>query len=197
MGIRSLSAASISTGAKRSKFWDQNTRLSSYESIATVTVGAGGASSVDFTSIPSTYTHLQIRGIGRTTTTNTDDNIYMQFNGDTTSNYAAHYLYGDGSNALAAGVANITALVACRITGASSTANRFGTTVVDILDYANTNKFKITRVLTAHDQNGSGYTFLLSGLWRSTSAISSIKLYVSPNNIAQYSQFALYGIKGA
>ena len=169
----------------------------SYESIATTTVGSGGVADITFSSIPATYTHLQIRGIGRTTTSNTDDNIYMQFNGDTTSNYAAHYLYGDGSNALAAGAANQSNVVACRITGASSTANRFGATVVDILDYANTNKFKTTRVLTAHEQNGSGYIFLLSGLWRSTSAISSIKLYVSPNNIAQYSQFALYGIKGA
>ena len=168
-----------------------------YESIATVTLGAGGSSEINFTSIPSTYTHLQIRGIGRTTTSTTDDNVYMQFNGDTATNYAAHYLYGNGSSVFALGVANQSTVVACRITGASSTSGMFGTTVVDILDYANTNKFKTTRGLTGHDQNGSGFIFLLSGLWRNTSAISSIRLYVSPNNIAQYSQFALYGIRGA
>ena len=169
----------------------------SYESIATVTVGSGGAADITFSSIPATYSHLQIRGIGRTTTSNTDDNLYMQFNGDTATNYAAHYLYGNGSSVTAAAAASQANEVACRITGASSTSGIFGTAVVDILDYANTNKYKTTRVLTGHDQNGSGFVFFVSGLWQSTSAINSIKLYVSPNNIAQYSQFALYGIKGA
>jgi hypothetical protein len=68
--------------------------------------------------------------------------------------------------------------------------------ICDVLDYANTNKFKTLRSLTGNDRNGSGSIWLDSGLWRSTSAITSIK-FTTGTAFAQYSQFALYGIKGA
>jgi predicted patatin/cPLA2 family phospholipase len=76
-------------------------------------------------------------------------------------------------------------------------ANIFGAGVIDILDYANTNKYKTVRALSGHDNNGSGYVNFESGLWMSTSAITSIKLFTAGNVYAQYTQFALYGIKGA
>jgi len=166
------------------------------EPIATTLVGSGGVNQITFSDIPQNYKHLQIRGLGRTTTSNTDDNVYMQFNGDTSNNYAAHYLYGNGSSVTAAAATSQSNVVACRIPGASSTASIFGTSVVDILDYANSSKNKTVRTLTGHDQNGSGLMFLISGLWQSTLSITSITLYVSPNNIAQHSRFSLYGIKG-
>ena len=71
----------------------------SFESIATTTVGSGGTSSIDFTSIPSTYQHLQLRIISRVSNADTGDNIFLQFNGDTSSNYSWHYMEGDGSTA--------------------------------------------------------------------------------------------------
>jgi hypothetical protein len=71
-----------------------------YDSIATYTVGSGGAADVEFTSIPATYTHLQIRGIARSARSGeTDDNIALQFNADTGSNYAHHDINGNGSSA--------------------------------------------------------------------------------------------------
>ncbi|NCU72421.1 MAG: hypothetical protein EBY66_05360 [Candidatus Fonsibacter lacus] len=113
----------------------------SYESIATVTVGSGGSSYIEFTSIPATYSHLQIRIIS---------------------------------------------------------ASVFGTTVVDILDYANTNKYKTFRSLMGIDNNGSGSIRLRSGLWMSTSAITAIKMTPSTSgSFQQYSSFALYGIASA
>ncbi len=169
----------------------------SFESIATVTVGSGGQSSAEFTSIPATFTHLQIRGIGRTTTATTSEQIYIQFNTDTASNYSLHYLYGDGTTAYAGGGASQSNMYAFRVTGANAGSNIFGGGVVDILDYANTNKYKTLRTLSGEDRNGSGFLFYQSGSWRSTSAITSIKLYPSSGNLAQYSHFALYGIKGA
>jgi predicted patatin/cPLA2 family phospholipase len=81
--------------------------------------------------------------------------------------------------------------------GGGMTASTFGAGVIDILDYADTNKFKTTRTLNGVSSNASSaidYIFLVSGLWRSTSAITSITL--TGNNFAQYSHFALYGIKG-
>jgi hypothetical protein len=76
-----------------------NLVTTSYESIATVTVGSGGAANVEFTSIPATYTHLQVRGIGRSLEANTGVDVqYLRFNSDTGSNYAWHQLVGNGSS---------------------------------------------------------------------------------------------------
>jgi len=170
-----------------------------YESIATVTVGSGGSSSITFSSIPSTYTHLQIRGIGRTDDTAAGfDYAELRFNSDSGSNYAVHALYGDGASAAAFGFAsqseNWIQRLASNVIGSSSI---FGTFVVDILDYVNTNKYKTTRILGGVDANGSGRVYLTSGLWQNTNAISS--LVITPGagtNFLQYSSFALYGIKG-
>jgi hypothetical protein len=82
---------------------------------------------------------------------------------------------------------------------AAGVANMFSASIVDILDYANTSKYKTIRVLAGADVNNqTGTTFgLSSGSWRSTSAVTSITIGTSGFNFAQYTQFALYGIKGA
>jgi hypothetical protein len=169
-----------------------------YESIATATVGAGGSSSVSFTSIPSTYSHLQIRGIARNTSAGTaSDYILLKINSDTGSNYAFHWLYGTGSAAGAAASINRSNLPIGTCWETSALANSFSTVVCDILDYKDTNKFKTTRSLGGGDTNGGSYQEVnfMSGLWRSTSAITQIDVSSSDGNLAQYSSFALYGIK--
>ena len=169
----------------------------SYESIASVTVGAGGASTISFSSIPSTFKHLQLRGIARDTRAVTFNNIYLSMNGDAGSNYAYHMLAGDGSTASADAGTSGTILVASSSPGTSASASIFGTSVTDILDYTNTNKNKVTRTLTGLDLNGSGNIRLWSGLWINTAAITSLTLTpASGSNFVQYSSFALYGIKG-
>lgn len=167
----------------------------SYESIATVVVGAGGSSSVDFTSIPSTFKHLQIRYIGRNTSTSLD--TYARFNSDTGNNYRSHYLTGDGSAASAGDILVQNFWNAGYVSGSSQSANVFGATVIDILDYTDTSKNAVTRTLTGWDNNGSGQLVLYSGLWTSTAVITAISLSKpSGGSWAQYSSFALYGIKG-
>jgi hypothetical protein len=169
---------------------------SSYESIATTTVGAGGSAFVTFSSIPSTYTHLQIRVLARDTRAVSFDNLLLQANSDTGSNYSDHFLYGDGSTTLSGGGGSSTEIRTGTITGASATASVFGANVIDILDYANTNKYKTVRALTGADANGSGQMVFRSGLWINTAAITTIKLFPGGGNFGQYSSFALYGIKG-
>jgi len=172
---------------------DYNRVTNSYESIATVSVGSGGQANVEFTSIPATFTHLQIRGIGRTTSgTNVDFRIRM--NSDTGSNYARHSLRGDGANANAEGNASQVYMWLDRaIPGATDI---FGDVVIDILDYANTSKYKTMRGLGGADRNGSGIIALSSGLWMNTSAVTSLTITLETGNFAQYSSIALYGIKG-
>jgi hypothetical protein len=168
-----------------------------YQSIATTTVGSGGTASVSFTSISSSYTHLQIRFIGRDNrTSNPLDTILMRFNSDTASNYYTHYLRGDGASATAGGFSG-TGIDVYRITGPTAGASMFGAGVIDILDYASTNKNKTSRSLAGADLNGSGEIVLGSGLWFATpAAITTITLTPSNGTLFdQYSSFALYGIK--
>jgi hypothetical protein len=172
-----------------------------YESIATVTVGSGGTTSVAFTSIPSTYQHLQIRGIVKTDRAGTSDYFKLRINSDTTStNYAYHEVGGNGSSTVVNASANSTNQVVIeRIAAGQQASSTFGATVIDILDYANTNKNKTVRSLTGFEDNSSntGQIYLGSGLWTSTSAITQINLLPGGGtNILQYSTFALYGIKG-
>ena len=168
-----------------------------------VQVGSAGASSVTFSSIPSTYKHLQLRVIGRTDRASSAfDAFLIKVNNDaTTSNYTYHYLNGDGATAIA-GQENGSygGAVVYRIGGATSPASVFGTAITDILDYASTNKYKTLRSLGGVDNNSSsptGEVYFGSNLWLNTSAITSLVIVPrTGTNFVQYSQFALYGIKG-
>ena len=169
------------------------------ETIASTLVGAGGVSSITFSNIPQGYKHLQIRIIGRGTTAT--GGTYAtgnrgQFNGDTGSNYSAHWLDGSGSAATAGGSASLTYLYLGNVTDSAATANTFGVSVVDILDYTNTSKYKTVRYLFGADGNGAGYVEFGSGLWMNTAAITSMYMVLTGGNFAQYTRISLYGIKG-
>ena len=172
-----------------------------YESIATVTVASGTSNTISFTSIPSTFDHLQLRLIARTNRTgNPEANLLIRFNSDTTSNYAYHDLYGDGSSATASAATSQTEIIANRLTGATAAASIFGAIIIDILDYTSTNKNKTVRALGGDDRNGAGAVSYSSGLWfKSPEAITRIDLttIAGTYDFTQYSHFALYGIKGA
>lgn len=164
-----------------------------YYSIQTATVDSGGAASITFSSIPSTYTHLQLRFIARNDTG--ISGLIIRFNSDTSSSYARHRLTGDGSSAAAGAGTSITYGEILSQSGIPSATSTFAVSVLDILDYTNTNKYKTVRSLSGYDSNGAGGIALESDLWMNTNAISSIYIANNTNNFAQYSQFALYGIK--
>ena len=170
----------------------------SFESIATVTVGAGGSSSANFTSIPSTYKHLQVRVLGRNTrASSSDDRAILRFNSDSGSNYSYHYIYGNGSSVAVTGQTNQTEIdYAIYFTASTAQANTFGVGIIDILDYGDTNKYKTVRCLSGYDLNGSGVAWMTSGSWRSTSAVTSVNVIPANGNFPQYTSIALYGIKG-
>ena len=177
-----------------------------YESISTVTVGSGGASSISFTSIPSGYQHLQLRGIARSTgaaTYGTNDVILMRLNSDSGSNYSSHYVVGgdNGSVVFAGAASGATYFNMGWNASNSSPSNTFSASVTDILDYSNTNKNKTLRMLEGYDSNtssgfGTACVWYGSGGWYNTSAVSSITLTYSGSNFSQHSSFALYRIKG-
>lgn len=173
----------------------------SYESIATVALSSN-QSTISFSSIPSTYKHLQLRIIARA-----DHPTYggvdglITFNGDTGANYSWHYLLGYGqTTVLASATPNASNIIPGIIAAASgSPSGVYAASIIDILDYANVNKYKTTRSIDGLENNQTSGRDLrfASGSWRSTSAINSISIVTSPSqNFIQYSSFALYGIKG-
>jgi hypothetical protein len=158
----------------------------SYESIATVTVGSGGTSAITFSSIPSTYKHLQIRGIVKGYI-----NMYLQFNNDA-ANTPSHFLYGTGGSTGAGKAGEDKGAFLIR-----TNSSNFGAAVIDILDYASTTKNKTARSLAGWDGNGSGEVWFASGVWlNNTNAINKIDIKPDGAQIDQYSTFALYGIRG-
>lgn len=177
--------------------------LTAFESIATVS-GNGSSTSLTFSSIPSTYKHLQIRGIGKVTALQRSALLGVQFNSDTGTNYTTHRLIGDGSAAAATGATAQTYIsfrdsIAGSQTSTPSMANIVGGVIIDIHDYASTSKYKTLRGFGGVDGNYASVDFevnLISGLWLSTSAISSVTLYAN-DPFTTTSTFALYGIKGA
>jgi len=164
---------------------------SNFFKIATVTA-SGSQSSVTFSSIPSTYKSLQLRilandgGAGACS---------LNFNSDSGTNYAFHRLYGNGSLVSANGTASTTSLSYNSPSG--SLSNIYAAAIVDIIDYASTSKYKTVKTFAGVDNNGgaTSLAYLTSGLWQSTSAITSITITDQQgNNWTSSSTFTLYGI---
>ena len=195
--IPALIGPMMGVGAKATNFY----------SIATVNVGLAGQTTIAFTSIPSTYTHLQIRLYAQTNrAVYGGDNFYFRVGAssvDSGSNYAWHNLYGDGSSAAANAGSSATYINVLNSGCLGTTGgSNFGSVIVDILDYSNTNKNKTTRAIGGTDDNGAssgGFgrgVGLNSGLWASTSAIGAITLYPMNGTLFnQYTSAALYGVK--
>ena len=161
---------------------------SSYYSIATATVTSGGATSITFSSIPQDYTHLQIRGIWQISG---DPGLNFYINGDSThTNYYAHGQFGNATPATGAYSNNPFLLYS------NASGNYYESFVIDILDYTNTNKYRVSKSVFGESLNGSGGADKMTSLYKSTTAVTSLTIQneygitIQPN-----SQFALYGIK--
>jgi len=191
-------------GTLASQFSGKPFAVESFESISTATVGSGGTSTISFSSIPQTYKHLQIRWLSKSNFSGSSNiiNTHCRFNGDTGNNYSWHYLNGDAGTLTAGGIADTYSIFLSYLP-ASGYANMFGIGVCDILDYTNSNTYKTVRTFGGCDVNNTGgekgIVSLATGNWRSFSAISSITIGNASdlsNGFNQYTEFALYGIKG-
>jgi hypothetical protein len=192
MGVYKLSSAGglATPRTNYSSFLAGNPKFvpPSYESIASNTVGSGGASTITFSSIPSTYTHLQARIM---TTASTLDDLGMKVNSNV--GLKTHWLRGNGTTAVAL-VNNPWSTYGLYISENGNETTYPNAIIVDLLDYTNTNKNKVIRILGGIDKNGSGRVWFASGLFDDLTAVSSITF---TSSFAQYTSIALYGIKGA
>lgn len=159
--------------------------------IETITVGAGGAASIEFTSIPQTYTDLVLK-ISSATNRTSFDSLKIEFN-SSTSSYSSKVLFGNGSSAssFSGGSTYLTQLVS----NGSNTTNIFSSTDLYIPNYTGSTN-KSVSIDSVGEQNATGTEMALSAsLWSNTSAITTIA--IKPNVgtlLLQYTSASLYGI---
>ena len=198
MAVSRLSQQSLQQAfPKGNTVWDGTTATSAFDTLGSVYLNTA-TSTITFSSIPQTYTHLEIRGFAANSSS-TGQYVKLIFNSDSSSgNYSEHHIGGNGTATAVGGNSSFNNGGFFWTMGIPGTSNAsvFGASITSILDYANTNKYKTVRSLDGFDANGSGGVNLVSNNWRSNSAITSITLTPNEgNNFRQYSQFTLYGVK--
>lgn len=159
-----------------------------YESIATITLGSN-TQTVTFSSIPSTYKHLQLR-----TLTQQQSNSTIRLNNDANNgSYNTHYVEAY-NNGVSNGVINYTGIFVYG--GLTAYTSTFGAGIIDILDYNSPNKFTTTRSITGQINPVNGILNYDSGVWLNTAAVTSVASSCVGSDFLAGSTFALYGIKG-
>ena len=168
--------------------------------IASVTVGSGGASSIDFTSIPSTYTDLCLKMSTRTTRSTGNANITMVRFNSNTSGYTFRVLLGDGSSPSSF---NQTALFTDAGFGGygdqdNNTTSTFSSHELYVPNYAGSNNKSFSIDAVQENNATTGLASMAANLWSNTAAITSITLSPFEGfNYKQYSTAVLYGIKNS
>jgi hypothetical protein len=163
-----------------------------YVKIASVTVGSGGAASIQFTSIPGTYDDLVIKISSRSTTNlgGVWTGVNVRLNGSTTS-LTSRQLYGTGS---AAGSA-ATATDNFWTTSSAATASTFDNSEIYIPNYAGSTNKSFSADSVTENNATAALAALTANLWSNTNAVTSITLVEAGNSFAQHSTAVLYGIK--
>lgn len=194
MAINRFLQSSVQSGLpKFDSIWDGRTAVGSMEPIGAIVLNST-QSSITFSNIPSTYTHLQIRGIIYTTAL-VDIGLRVGNNTiDANTNYAKHGLYWSSSQG-SAGYANQTYMnVYGYVSGTTTTAPM--SFIADILDYTNTNKYKTMKSVAGMDKDANyGESGLYSGVWMSGSAINTISFVCPGTTFISPSFVQIYGIK--
>lgn len=157
-----------------------------YEPIATTTLGSA-TNSVTFSSISASYTDLVLIISGKNTANSTN---YYRFNSDSANNYSQTNLIGDGTSATSSRRSNNDAIIFADNVG---TGTNIFSYILNLCNYSNTTTYKTT---LHRDGTGAASTTANVGLWRSTSAITSISI-TGTNNFASGTTFTLYGILSA
>lgn len=163
----------------------------SYESIQTVTVTSGGASTIVFSSIPSTYINLQVRALNLANGSYVD----LQLNGDTGANYTFQQLEVSTPQSPTAGGGSGMNQIYTNQTG---NVNFPSVGIVDIYNYSSSTANKTVRLLSSFVSGSGGQLYIRSGIWVSTAAINQLTFRAMPSStFAQNTVYALYGMKGA
>lgn len=196
MSVSRLSRQSVQAGfPKQQSVWDGITQASSIDALASTILTSASSSTVTFTSIPQTYTHLQLRIY--TTNTASAPTMSVYFNNDTTAKYTYHNLTGYGSGIQNQGFTTSSNNLANSIALSGFYIGQYtGQIITDILDYSNTNNYKNVRTISGSDNVSGGEVTVVSGLYTVASpGISVVNVKIFNTTLAAGSQLSLYGIK--
>jgi hypothetical protein len=192
--VSSLTTGSITLPSARGAFTDGQ-----FESIATTTLSSSNTV-ITFSNIPQTYYALRLSGITRYDNNGISQLAVFQFNGDTGSNYNYWVMRGEGhtGSVTGGGAVNQTSIPYPHGPGSTASSNNFSAFILDIVDYTLTSKYKSTKMLNGFATNGGSeeQLHMTTGLWKSTSAITSISFSCSSQNMVANTTIALYGLKG-
>jgi hypothetical protein len=163
---------------------------------STVTVGVLGAASIDFTSIPSTYTDLVLKISARSNYVGVVETTNLQINGVTTMTYPARYLQGDGAAASSATANVLASFPMGVVSGNTATASTFGSVDIYIPNYTDTGAQQSLSADSVSENNAStSYARSTAGLWQNNAAITSISIIPYLGTLwQQYTTATLYGI---
>lgn len=169
----------------------------SYDLLQTEITSA--VASFTFTGLDSytDYQHLQIRAAIRSNRSSLTDQLRPLLNGDTGTNYANHKLQGNGSSVSSSAGTSRDHLLKTNVPMLSDGSSVFAGVIYDFLDFSSTSKYKTVRALSGWTSSFDRAITLESGLWMSTSAITSITLQMSSADIGNNSRISLYGLKAA
>jgi len=160
---------------------------------STVTVGSGGAATIDFTSIPATFTDLVVKTSTRTNNAGIDMGLIISFNGSTTG-YNDRTVYGNGASAASTGGSGVAGIFWYYADGDTATANTFANGEFYVPNYTSSN-YKSVSMDSATENNATGALMLLScGLWSNTAAINRVTITPNSGSFKQYTTATLYGI---
>jgi len=163
-----------------------------FELIASYTA-SGSVASIEFTSIPATFTDLCLKVSARTATSSQSDEFYVQFNGST-SGLSYRSLIGRPN----AGDAVSNTSSSGYFDGNTATASTFGNAEIYIPNYAGSTNKSVSVDSVNEDNSSTTRPTLNATLWSNTAAITSVKLIsATASNILQYSTAYLYGVKNA
>lgn len=199
MAISRFKTSTLAQGLpKYQKLWDGTSSIlaSDYELITRTTL-SGNANYVEFTSIPSTYKHLQIRGSARSNRAGSADDLLLTINGSTS--YSNRRINNDSSTMYAEGGTDTVIHVSRNtLPGANNTANYFLSFVIDLLDYANTTTLKTVKIYSGSDFSTNGGTLFAGGMnLANTNAVTTIRLAEETTaSLIAGTSIGLYGIKG-
>ena len=164
--------------------------------IASTTLGAGGAASIDFTSIPSTYTDLQILFSTRDNGGGPYNNLFVTFNGST-SGYSDRITYGTGSAVSTASNSSAAQIAFAYSDQAAATANTFSNGLIYIPNYAGSSYKSVSLDSVTENNATQSFTALAGGLWSNSAAINRVTLTAAGQTLVQYSSAYLYGVSNA
>jgi hypothetical protein len=167
-----------------------------YTLISSVTVGSGGAATIDFTSIPSTYTDLNLIVSLRGDRSAPDTDVYIKLNNSTTT-YSFKILYGNPDNGTPVGSFSGASYPATLTNAATATASTFSNASIYFPNYAGSTNKSLSADSVSENNSTNASAYFTAGLWSTTSAINQITFTPYTGNFVQYSTAYLYGISNA